>query len=146
MSSDNPDECKDVEHLLLSRGADLYIQDNMQRLPLHYVFAKTRGVPLSCGIKADPVETYSTFASAMQYKGLDSVDVRGCSPLHYAAACGGVVSCMLLLQKGCDVNRLDKAGNTPLSLAVQNKHDSVTLTLMQKGGDINKKVVTNSNL
>lgn len=39
-STDSADESKELEHFLLKSGADPFIKDSEQRLPLHYLFVK----------------------------------------------------------------------------------------------------------
>ena len=126
-STDNADESKDLEQMLIKKGANLFLKDNFDRLPLHYLFTK---LPMGSTSgkneitnEMDPVESYSIFASAMKYQQLDVIDVYGRSSLHYAACRGATVCCMLLVQKGCDVNRKDKEENMPLSLCVRYHHD-----------------------
>ena len=39
-STDNADESKDLEQMLIKKGANLFLKDNFGRLPLHYLFTK----------------------------------------------------------------------------------------------------------
>ncbi len=37
-TTDNADESKDLEQMLIKRGADLFLRDQHGRIPMHYLF------------------------------------------------------------------------------------------------------------
>ncbi|XP_071745182.1 uncharacterized protein [Lepeophtheirus salmonis] len=79
----------------------------------------------------------------MQGKLVDTVDENGSSPLHYASYRGSTVCCMLLVDHNADINRIDRFGNTPLAYAIIGNHEATTITLLQKGANVNCKVHIN---
>jgi ankyrin repeat protein len=64
-------------------------------------------------------ETTATLIELMKARGLnlDVTDVYSCTPLHYAVMAGCPAKMRLLLEGGCDVNKMDKRGVTPLAYA-----------------------------
>ncbi|CAH1779903.1 unnamed protein product [Owenia fusiformis] len=140
-SSDTADEPRDLEILLLRKGADLFARDVRGRLPLHYCFVKIGNHNIKSMI--DPIEICSMLLTAMKNVDVDAVDNFGQMALHRAAHRGATVCCMLLVQKGSPVDVPDLDGNTPLAHSVLAVHDSCALMLIQKGANINTVIVTN---
>ena len=65
---------------------------------------------------------------------LNSLNFRGFSPLHYAAALGNVEIAQLLLQfPGIDIDVRDKFGNSPLFWAIYNGHSNMVSFLLHSG-------------
>ena len=92
--------------LLLNQNADVELQDEEGRTPLHYVVQANDSeclILLLHHIGPDP----------------NSVDRQGMTPLHYAAK-NGFTDCLeLLVENGGDTLRRDDAGCTPLDYAAQ---------------------------
>lgn len=59
--------------------------------------------------------------------------------LHASAMVGDLKSVKLLLEKGANLNSLDRQGHTPLIMASWRGHINVAEYLIQKGADINVK-------
>ncbi|CAB4067234.1 unnamed protein product [Lepeophtheirus salmonis] len=145
----------EIESLLFKCGVNPVLQDSFGRIPLHYAFIKNyfkksvrseykfipgKGNNLST---IDPIEVVSMTIDGMQGKLVDTVDENGSSPLHYASYRGSTVCCMLLVDHNADINRMDRFGNTPLAYAIIGKHEATTITLLQKGANVNCKVHIN---
>nr|XP_040569948.1 LOW QUALITY PROTEIN: poly [ADP-ribose] polymerase tankyrase-like [Lepeophtheirus salmonis] len=145
----------EIESLLFKCGVNPVLQDSFGRIPLHYAFIKNyfkksvrseykfipgKGNNLS---PIDPIEVVSMTIDGMQGKLVDTVDENGSSPLHYASYRGSTVCCMLLVDHNADINRMDRFGNTPLAYAIIGKHEATTITLLQKGANVNCKVHIN---
>ena len=71
----------------------------------------------------DPIELCTTITNAIESNGIDAVDEFGQTPLHRAALRGASVCCMHLIQRGANINRKDDNGNTPMGMAVFEKHE-----------------------
>ena len=56
--------------------------------------------------------------------------LNGYTALHDAAEENNVASARLLIEAGCDVNRQDIDGWTPLYIAVQNGHTEIVKVLV----------------
>jgi len=67
------------------------------------------------------------------------VDNEGNTLLHYAAGYGHVQTTDYFLQCGLPVNATNKAGETPLDLALRNNHASAVQALRNKGAQAGKK-------
>ena len=142
-TTDEADQSLDLELVLLKGGCDTTALDDRGRLPLHYAFVKAGRHREAA--RSDPIEVVSLIVEAMEDKGVaeghvDKADSFGATPLHYAAYRGATVSCLLLLQKGADINAVDKKGNSPLAYAVMGKHEGCALVLLQQGASVNVSV------
>lgn len=62
----------------------------------------------------------------------------GKTALHRAASNGHTQICALLIQQGAGLNMQDAQGNTPSTLACENKHNETVLLLHKSGADIAK--------
>lgn len=56
-------------------------------------------------------------------------------PLHFAAISGRLAICNAMLEAGANVNAVNGNGETPLLLAMQNRHEEVIDSLLQHGAD-----------
>tara|TARA_B100001540_G_scaffold188818_1_gene166502 strand:+ start:258 stop:1304 length:1047 start_codon:yes stop_codon:yes gene_type:complete len=71
-------------------------------------------------------------------KGIDCLETRdleGCSPLHYAALSGHKEIVEFLLNKNVNINPLDKGGISPLFGAVLGGHIEIINILLKNGAD-----------
>lgn len=59
----------------------------------------------------------------------------GVTPLHLSARHGGAGVSRVLIEKGADVNPVDKARETPLHWAAERGHAEVVRLLLEKGAD-----------
>ena len=144
-STDGADQSLDLEIALLRNGADVWAVDVRGRLPLHYCFVKIgRHADRS---RSDPIEICSMLVEAMRMrgggKGIDSRDEFLSTPLHYAAFRGAAVCCLLLLERGADIEAVDRRGNTPLAYAVLGGHEGCALVLLQKKANLNVIIYPN---
>jgi len=58
-----------------------------------------------------------------------SIEPRGTSPLHAAAARGSSEIAEMLIRKGADVDAVDDRGRTPIDVARESRHDDVAALL-----------------
>ncbi|KAF7166132.1 hypothetical protein CNMCM5623_010009 [Aspergillus felis] len=71
---------------------------------------------------------------------VNKIDIKGCTPLHYAAAKGHTeVTCMLLNTKGINVNALSSTLGTPLSLAARRGWGTVVSELIKHGAALESR-------
>lgn len=138
-NSGSSDASTEYEELLIQKGADVYQKCSSGRMPIHYVFKKINNLEDKTAI--DPIVLLSLLTRTMKDQQLDEVDCNCQSALHLAASRGATISCVHLLQKKASVDRLDKDGNTPLSFAVANRHDSCAIILIQNGANVKSNVV-----
>lgn len=90
--------------LLVSLGASVRATDALNRTPLHTASAKGQTACVEAMLGAQGVE-------------VDATDARGQSALHLAAGADDAGAVRLLLAKGANPARKDKAGRTPLDVA-----------------------------
>ncbi|CAD5123349.1 DgyrCDS11707 [Dimorphilus gyrociliatus] len=124
----------EIEEILIDSGADIFAKDSKDRLPLHYAFININDSEQSETV--DPIELLSLLTSSMGNKKIDVCDKNGQTPLHRAAIRGATVSCMHLIERSCDINKMDNFGNSPLGYAATFDHESCLITLLQKNADI----------
>ena len=86
------DEALDLEILLVKNHFNVFAEKD-GRYPLHELF-------YDCKTKKDPIEVCNLLVDAMAGQDIGKVDILGRSPLHYAAACGATICCLLLINKG----------------------------------------------
>ena len=124
---------------LLLMGADPNLVNAKGQTPLHFAFLPG---PTSYSTQfSDPIEVVSILTQLMKGVSISAADsYHGFTPLHLSAMRGGVVSSMHLISHGCEVDSVDNQGNTPLTLAVNGKHQSCVLMLIEKGADIKRSV------
>ena len=125
-----------VSSLLLA-GADPNRTNNIGQTPLHFAFV---GRDHSFSMEfSDPIEVVSMLTTVMDEKRISEPDYyNGFSALHLCAMQGGSVTATHLISHGCDMELLDKQGNTPLNLAIAGKHQSCVLMLLEKGAAIDR--------
>ena len=105
---------KDLAKLLIDSGADVNAKNNGAQTPLDIALSRNhRGI----------VEVL--------------VKVASVASIHVAAQMGNIDKVKALLDQGIDVDIKDKAGMTPLLLAISNKHNEVAKFLIERGADVN---------
>jgi ankyrin repeat protein len=148
---------------LVSNKADLTIQDYDGKTPLHLV-AEYGNIEL---LKLIPSITDVEFLSIQDSQGKTALhyavesgnralvselllkvpdyinikDKYDKTALHYAAEVGSHEIAGLLIDNGADVNELDKEGHSPISIACQNKNNTVFDTLLDSGSHISEKTL-----
>jgi len=73
---------------------------------------------------------------------VNSVDLDGRTPLHWAASSGSLAIVSYLIDQKAEVDKIDETGWTALHIAVSAGHDDVVRELVGAGADVKK---TNSN-
>jgi ankyrin repeat protein len=69
---------------------------------------------------------------------VNSIDMRGRTPLHSAARLGDIEIVTLLIKDGADVSAKDSDGVTPLHDAVEAGHAEIVELLLVKGADTDR--------
>ncbi|KAK9666582.1 hypothetical protein RND81_14G195500 [Saponaria officinalis] len=117
-----------LNHIIAKYNADFDAQDNNGRSPLHW--AAYKGF-------ADTIRLL-LFRDAIQSK----QDNEGCTPLHWAAIRGHVESSNVLVHAGTkeELTVKDKAGFTPVQLALDKGHRQVALLLSNAQRAHNKRL------
>lgn len=71
---------------------------------------------------------------------MNAADTVGATPLHRACSCSSVLLVEALLNAGASITAVDKAGNTPLHVAVAVANDRASAEaayiLVRKGADL----------
>lgn len=112
---------KSVRYLLISKKLDVNVQDLRGDTPLMVASMLNR----------------SEWVAALLSKGADLNHSGKWTPLHYAAASGGVKAMSMLIEAGADLNAFSPNGTTPLMMAArEGKADAVRL-LLSHGVDPN---------
>lgn len=95
-------------------------------------------VPL--GLYADEGVALEKAAEHLQKGGdVNTRDIFGQTPLHFAAFFGYGTVVEFLISKGADINAKDENGWTSLHLTVKYGHRSVAEHLLSKGADVNAR-------
>lgn len=116
--------------LLLEYGADVRQRDAFGRESIHLAAKTNHTVVLFALLKAataSPANNNNNNVCA-------SVDLEGRTPLHWAAATdAGWCVTLLLRERSCDVNALDRRKQTPLHLAAAAGHEEAARLLVEHG-------------
>jgi len=115
----------DCLKILVEYGADLTVQDEEGRMPIHGV----RSVPIMEAL----INQWDI--------DMNIPDSKGWAPLHYASASiGGCAEvCRFLLRKGADLHAVTDDGDAPLHLAMRRGGETATILLQQDAIDIAAK-------
>lgn len=100
-----------VAELLVAHGADCRARNRRGAEPLHYAADAHHRDPIA------QAETITYLVSVGAHP--DALDGSGVSPLHRAVRTRSLLAVRALLDAGAGVGRPNKAGSTPLHLAVQ---------------------------
>eukprot|EP00727_Mastigamoeba_balamuthi_P000450 m51a1_g10401 hypothetical protein (1605) ;mRNA; f:86690-93164 len=133
-STDSANNAWTVGRALIAAKSDVNAKDTYGRTPIHYTFAKLRGMRSTA--KTDPVGVLSRLCAV---KGVlvDEVDKESKrSPLHYAALRGASVCSFFLMRHGAVFDRPDAQGNTPLALALYGNHQDLALCFVERGASV----------
>ena len=115
--NEKKDHSPALERYLLSQGADGLAMDSDKRIPLVYLFFKSK----ESVVALDPANILQVFADQNMLavnKHLAVVDRTGNTLLHYACMAGATICAMSLIQSGSDVTRTNLIGNTPFAMAL----------------------------
>ena len=111
---------------LLSRGASRMARDSLGCIPLHYAALAGH---LRCVIalvgRADNIK--------MSPDEVNAAEVKGSTPLHYAAQNGQEKICGLLLEAGALLGAKTEAGHTPLMVAQHFQPNNAALLALLSG-------------
>ncbi|OQV12509.1 Transient receptor potential cation channel subfamily A member 1 [Hypsibius exemplaris] len=97
-----------VLNLLLKSNVDTTVTDNMGRNFLHYYISQGKS-PEACECARKAIREHPSLLSDM--------DLKGCTPLHYAAQNGFIRSSDSLMLMGAQVNAKNKVMQSPLHFA-----------------------------
>ncbi|VDM38359.1 unnamed protein product [Toxocara canis] len=127
---------------LIHNTDGIHSQDSLGRLPVHYAFIGISDAELQTSSNIDPIAVVSILEQAMDKAKLDAADNFGNTPLHYAAQRGANVCTVMLLRYGCDANRTNVEGNTPLGIAVRHEKEACALALIQANSNVVVPVIS----
>jgi ankyrin repeat protein len=116
----NQEAYRSIASFLISKGADVKLNDNGATILIMVCSLKTKGIELLELLVARGVDVKAR-------------DCNGQTPLHRAAT---REIAELLITKGADVNAKDNNGNTPLHRAATRE---IAELLITKGADVNAK-------
>ena len=108
------------------------VADKQSQTALHLTFSKEGH---------DPMELLHLISQKMGGENIDQVDEQGQSALHKAAEIGACASIIHLLKMNAQIDLKDQNGNTPISLAIKNRHQAATILLCQLGAELKVNVV-----
>ena len=77
----------------------------------------------------DPIETVSSLCAIKDLR-IEVADKWHKTPLHYAAQHSATISSLYILQRGALLESKDIYGNTPLAVALKNKHFNYGIILI----------------
>ena len=164
LCQDNDDVEKAVE-IVLNEGVDINIPGKSNRTPLLWAsplasgeFIKTL-IDLGADVNAQRTDTNSAPLHLAVYgKNYMAVDIllkHGADVglldssenlgLHECVTDGLLGVSRLLIDSGCDVNSRNKDGQTPLYLAVKNKHKYIVKYLLENKADVHMKYKENAS-
>lgn len=117
-----------VDYLLSNTDADPTLKDSQNYNALHLAVLSSNITLISYIILRCVVGDQSIY--------IDDADLINCTPLHWAAYQGDILSVNLLLQYGADVSKVDKNLMTPLHWAFIRGSKYVLAALEEAGSDI----------
>lgn len=112
---------KSVRYLLISKKLDVNAMDLRGDTPLMVASMLNR----------------SEWVAALLSKGADLNHSGKWTPLHYAAASGGVKAMSMLIEAGADLNAFSPNGTTPLMMAAREGKTEAVRLLLSHGVDPN---------
>ncbi|KAJ5552381.1 hypothetical protein N7494_001759 [Penicillium frequentans] len=150
---------KAIIKLLVERGADLEVNDEYSRTPLHHAArcGSDTVAKLLLEEGADLEAKDGDFRTPLQHaamrgheavlkllleEGADSEakDKYSRTPLHHAARCGSDTVAKLLLEGGADSEAKDGDFRTPLQHAAMRGHEAVVKLLLERGAKVDPEV------
>lgn len=117
-----------VDYLLSNTNADPTLKDSQNYNALHLAILSSNITLISYIILRCVVGDRSIY--------IDDADLINCTPLHWAAYQGDILSVNILLQYGADVSKVDKNLMTPLHWAFIRGSKYVLAALEEAGSDI----------
>lgn len=117
---------------LLSAGASPTTHNGYGRYALHAACMKEGNDLIRAGI----VRALLAAASDGQEVSMDSKDVRGNTPIMFAAQHGLLETCKVLISVGASVNVVNQFGFTPHRLAGREGHSRVQSLLQEHGAAV----------
>lgn len=122
----------EVARQLIGAGADPDARTEDGRTPLQFVFENPE---MNANDRAALVDLLASDSDIV-----NSIDVIGLTPLHYAARFGNASAASLLIGRGALVSARDAKGNTPLHLAAEAPESvaaEVALVLIHASAPVN---------
>ena len=121
----------DIARYLIEQGADINLKDKENDSPLHYV-AIVGNLEIAKLLLARDVTS------------VNEGDNHQMTPLHLACERGHLDIITLLLDSGADIDARDRLGRNALMCACASRSMAVVETLIQRGADINFRVMYNN--
>ncbi|WP_265030421.1 ankyrin repeat domain-containing protein [Wolbachia endosymbiont (group B) of Athalia cordata] len=126
-----------IVEILIEKGANINIQDNEGKTPLHLAVSNS-----SLGAEGIAIVVETLIGRDAK---VDIQDNEGKTPLHLAVSNSdlpNIFAALSLIIRGANVNIQDHEGRTPLHLAVSNSEFpnlEVIRSLIKKGANVNTK-------
>ena len=111
--------CPEVARILLANGADVNLQDDKGRLPLHLVSIRC---PFVTGGKGEDSRYIVARLLVQHCSDVDAQSMNGETPLHIASYHGQLKICQLLLDLGANPHTEDIRGRNSLHKLLKGSH------------------------
>jgi len=146
------DKGKDAIKLLISKGANVNVQDRGGFTPLNYSIWLDYGdiaellINNGADVNAEDTRGLTPYYWAVMHGRKDVVELltakgaTAVSTIHLAARAGDLEQVKAFIEEGTDINAKDKSGATPLFSAVLADDNDVAKLLIAKGADVNAKL------
>lgn len=118
---------REICSLLLARGVSINVKDSAGFTPLMWSISPNQDL------------NHSVFSFLIQRNcELNSQDAGELTALHWAAICGQLDTCKILLENGAAADIVDKDGTHAIHRAAQNGHILIVDLFLHKGESIDK--------
>ena len=118
--------CPEVARILLANGADVNLQDDKGRLPLHLV-----SISNPFGGKGEDSRYIVARLLVQHCSDVDAQSMNGETPLHIASYHGHLKICQLLLDHGANPHTEDIRGHNSLHKLLQGPHKEARFSRVQ---------------
>ncbi|KAI9276495.1 ankyrin repeat-containing domain protein [Umbelopsis sp. AD052] len=115
-----------IVKLVIDSGANVNARNQWNQTPFHWAIQSSKE-QINTSLRVEKLEC-------------DQRDIFGRSPLHYAARVGSFTCTTRLLERGPDLNAVDKEMNSPINLSMIYDHVDYSVMMSQKGAMLRGKI------